>query len=183
MKLNKIKKALLASLILGASFSAFAEELPKEFVDEKGNITLPADFRISTTHLGSWFVPEGDASGFHGVYTNKTTIEQFRKTGKFPDGSVLIKELRASNKGDYTTGKGVSHEIANLKQWFVMVKDSKNRFSANPVWGDGWGWGLFKTDNPTKNVATNYKSDCLGCHIPAKDKDWVYTEAYPILGK
>lgn len=179
--MNVIKKTVLSSLVLSASLSALASDLPKEFVDDKGNITLPVDFRMSMIHLGSWFVPNGDASGFHGVYTNKETIEEYRKNGKFSDGSVLIKELRVSETNNYTTGEGVSHETGDLKQWFVMVKDSKNRFEGNQIWGDGWGWALFKTDNPTKNVSSNYKNDCLGCHIPAKDKDWVYTEAYPIL--
>ena len=174
MDIHIIKKAVLSSIILGTSLNVLASDLPKEFVDDKGNITLPADFRISTTHLGSWYVPSGGASGFHGVYTNEGTIEQFRKTGKFPDGAVLIKELRASNTGNYTTGQGVSHETVTLKQWFIMVKDSKSRFSENPLWADGWadgwGWALFKADAPTKNVASNYKIDCLGCYVPAKIK-------------
>ena len=62
-----------------------------------------------------------------------------------------------------------------------MVKDSENRFAENPIWGDGWGWALFKPDDKGKNVSRDYKVDCLGCHIPAKDTDWVYTEAYPTL--
>lgn len=153
------------------------------YVDGKGNISLPDDFRKSMVHLGSWFVPEGGASGFHDVYTEEKTVEVFRQTGKFPDGAVLVKELRASNSGDYTTGKGVSYATDSLKQWFVMVKDSKGRFSQNPQWGDGWGWALFKPDNPAKNVSTDYKADCLGCHLPVRDKDLIYTEAYPTLAK
>lgn len=47
--------------------------------------------------------------------------------------------------------------------------------------GDGWGWALYKPDNKTKNVATDYKTDCLSCHVLVKDKDWIYTEAYPTL--
>jgi hypothetical protein len=62
-----------------------------------------------------------------------------------------------------------------------MIKDTQNRFSGNPLWGDGWGWALFKPDQPKLNVATDYKVDCLGCHIPAKQSDWIYVEAYPIL--
>jgi hypothetical protein len=62
-----------------------------------------------------------------------------------------------------------------------MIKDSKNRFASNSLWGDGWGWALFKPGNKTTNAATNYKIDCLGCHIPAKKNDWIYTEAYPTL--
>ena len=39
--------------------------------------------------------------------------------------------------------------------WFVMIKDTKNRFPNNPLWGDGWGWALFKADAPDKQVATS----------------------------
>lgn len=48
--------------------------------------------------------------------------------------------------------------------------------------GKWLGLSLFKPDNIAKNVATDYKKDCLGCHVPVKEKDWIYTEAYPTLG-
>ena len=38
--------------------------------------------------------------------------------------------------------------------WFVMIKDEKGRYPGNPLWGDGWGWALFKTDAPDKQIAT-----------------------------
>ena len=160
---------------------ANADESSSPYVDAKGNISFPKDFRTSMVHLGSWFVPNGDASGFHDVYTEKESVETYRNTGKFPEGAALVKELRASHAGTYTTGAGVSYATAEIKQWFVMIKNSKHGYSQNPIWGEGWGWALFKPDNPAKNVATDYKADCLGCHVPAKDTDWVYTSAYPTL--
>jgi hypothetical protein len=160
-----------------------AENTFSPYVDDKGNISFPSGFRDSMVHLGSWFIPDGGASGFHGVYTERESVEIFRETGKFPDAAVLVKELRSSKSGDYTTGKGVSHATAKIKQWFVMVKDTENRFSDNLLWGDGWGWALFKSNDLGVNLATNYKNDCLGCHVPAKENDWLYTEAYPILSK
>ena len=144
-------------------------------------IVLPEDFRATRVHLGSWFVPEGGASGFHDVYANAEAVEGYRKTGRFPDGSVIVKELRAHKAGNYTTGAGVAHATDGIKQWFVMVKDSQNRNAGDPRWGEGWGWGLFKTDDPTQNVVTDYKADCLGCHVPAKANDWIYVEGYPTL--
>ena len=177
-------------ITIGVILVSFLHVLPvsaegrfSPYVDVKGNIDFPTGFRDSMVHLGSWFVPEGGASGFHGVYTERESVDAFRETGKFPDGATLVKELRASESGDYTTGKGVNHSTATIKQWFVMVKDVDNRFSDNPVWGDGWGWALFKTDEPRKNMAADYKTDCLGCHVPVKENDWVYTEGYPILNK
>lgn len=151
------------------------------YVNDQGKISLPADFRLSMAHLGSWIVPEGDASGFHDVYAPATVVSAYRKSGKFPDGAVIVKELRAATTADYTTGKNVSYASAKVKQWFVMIKDAKNRFPGNKNWGNGWGWALFKTDNPGVNVSNDFQKDCIGCHIPAKQTDWVYVEAYPSL--
>lgn len=162
---------------------SWAEESFSPWVSANGEIRLPEDFRANMVHLGSWFVPAGDASGFHDVYTEKSSVEAYRKTGKFPDGATLVKELRPNAVGDYTTGADVSFATKGVKQWFVMIKDAKGRFETDPRWGDGWGWALFKPDNPSKNVAKDYKADCLGCHVPARGTDWVYTEAYPTLPK
>ena len=153
------------------------------YVDARGSISLPADFRKNMVHLGTWFVPKGDASGFHDVYSEESTVEAYRRTGEFPDGATLVKELRPSQSGPYTTGDGVSYAVGEIKQWFVMIKDTRGRFTDNPLWGNGWGWALYKPDAPTKNVATDYKVDCIGCHVPAKITDWVYVEAYPTLTK
>lgn len=173
---------IASAFVAGSSLtSVMADESFSPYVDDAGDISFPQGFRTSMVHLGSWFVPEGDASGFHDVYTEKKSAEAFRMTGKFPDGATLVKELRASSAGTYTTGQNVSFATDGLKQWFVMIKDSEGRFTDNPLWGDGWGWALFKPDDREKNVATDYKTDCLGCHVPAKSNDWVYTEAYPTL--
>lgn len=155
-------------------------------VDAAGNITLPSNFRMTMVHLGSWFVPEGEASGFHDVYTDLGTVEVYRRTGEFPDGATLVKELRGSQAGDYTTGRGVSRATADIKQWFVMVKDTRGRFPDNPLWGDGWGWALFQSGSGgekggRKNAAGDYRSDCLGCHVPARGTEWVYVQGYPTL--
>ena len=45
---------------------------------------------------------------------------------------------------------------------------------------DGVG-RLYRPDNPQANVSSDYKTDCLGCHVPARQNDWVYLEAYPML--
>jgi Cytochrome P460 len=48
-------------------------------------------------------------------------------------------------------------------------------------WGDRWGWALFKSDGPDKQVATDYEKDCLACHIPARSTEWVYVQGFPVL--
>jgi hypothetical protein len=46
-----------------------------------------------------------------------------------------------------------------------MIKDDKGRYTNSKLWGDGWGWALYKSDAPDKQVAVSYKKDCQGCHV------------------
>lgn len=169
--------ALALSVLTGPVIASGSSSFSK-YVDEKGNISLPKDPRKNMVHLGSWFVPEGDVSGFHDVYTEAKTIEYYRQHGDFPDGATLVKELRQHDSGDYPTGANVSYQNSDVRLWFVMVRDSKNRFKGNPLWAKGWGWSMYQTDNPQKNVATSFEDNCQACHTPAKETGWVFIEGY-----
>ena len=162
---------------VGQSPAAFSP-----YVAANGTISLPPDFR-EWVHLGTWSIAgddeEGGADGFHNVYTQPETIVSYRRTGKFPDGAVLVKELFETETGDMTTGR-VSW-AKRVSGWFVMIKDRQGRFKGNPLWGDGWGWALFDADDPATTVTEDYKSDCIPCHVPAEKDDWVYVRGYPVL--
>ena len=107
------------------------------YVDSQGGISRPTDFRTNFVHLGSYAVlDEKSASrGLHDVYTEKASAEHYRKTGKFPDGATLVKEIRKLETSAMTTGDPVVWG-SDAAVWFVMVKDAKGRFASNPLWGD-----------------------------------------------
>ena len=152
------------------------------YVDASGAIALPdpAMVRARWAYLGSWTVISDDAAeSVHTVYTQPGSIERFRASGVFPDGAVLVKEVREAETAAMTTGE-VARSGAMI-QWFVMIKDGHSSHEGNPLWGKGWGWALFLADDPPTNAATDYSSDCLPCHVPAEKNDWVYTEGYPVL--
>ena len=151
-----------------------------DLVDKDGIIHKPADYRDRYQELGTFSV--ADLNGgvdLHYTYAPPGTAEYYRKNGKFADGTVLVKEVFGTDHGQMTTGE--VHWAKGTKVWFVMIKDEKGRYPGNPLWGDGWGWALYKSDAPDKQVATDYKKDCLGCHVPAKATDWVYVQGYPVL--
>lgn len=52
---------------------------------------------MGQVHLGSWIVRDEKAPGygFHDVYTDAKSVAAYRKTGSFPDGTVLVKEIRS----------------------------------------------------------------------------------------
>jgi Cytochrome P460 len=150
-----------------------------ELVDKIGNIRKPTDYRDRYELLGTYTVLDPKGNEMHVTYASPGTAAYYRKTGKFPDGAVMVKEIFGTDHAKLTTGD--AHWASGIKVWFVQIKDTKSRFPNNKLWGDGWGWALFKADAPDKQVATDYKKDCLGCHVPAQSTDWTYVQGYPVL--
>ena len=151
-------------------------------VDAAGNLRVPGDYRATYQVLGSWAVAADEGRGskeLHVVYASPRSVEAFRKDGRFPDGTVLVKEVFQTATKEMTTGT-VSH-ADELKGWFVMVKDSAGRYPGNALWGDGWGWSWFDAANPTKTTSTDYRLNCKSCHVPARTTDWIYVDGYPAL--
>ena len=183
---SRLRLSAAAVLIGGLAIGGVAvAETFSSHVDAKGNIALPKDYRATWAFLGAWSIAgedkEGGAKEIHAVYAKPEVIAAYRKTGKWPDGAMLIKETRSTVTRDLTTGRASSAKDVGVV--FIMVKDTKGRFKGNKLWGDGWGWALYKGGDLTKQVATDYKADCLGCHVPAQKTDWIYVEGYPVLRK
>jgi Cytochrome P460 len=151
-------------------------------VDATGNLHVPDAYRTTYQLLGSWAVASDQGQGskeLHIVYASPGTITAYRKDGRFPDGAVLVKEVFQTATGRMTTGT-VSH-AETLKGWFVMMRDSDDRHPGNKLWGNGWGWSWFDAANPSKTTSTDYKANCLSCHVPAQASDWIYVGGYPAL--
>lgn len=173
--------AALATLIAAGAAGQDHEQF-SPYVDDAGGITLPNPMtvRAKWSFLGTWVVQGADgAEEFHSVYTQPGTIGAYRETGKFPDGAVLVKEVRTAAHGPLTTGDVAWSGKEVL--WFVMIKDRQGRFAGNAIWAEGWAWALFLAEDPAANVATDFRDDCMTCHEPAQESDWVYTEGYPVL--
>ena len=153
-------------------------------VDNKGNLRVPADYRTAYEAVGSWAVAKDDGPGskqLHMVYASPGTVAAYRKDGRFPEGTVFVKEVFNTTTKDMTTGTVSS--AGALAGWFIMVKDSAGRFAESKLWGDGWGWSWFDADHPQKTTSTDYTTDCRSCHEPARQSDWIYTRGYPVLNR
>lgn len=182
--------AALAGLSMGGGATAAGQTHTRSqygattaaVVDSKGNMQVPADYRTRYQMLGTWAIAADKGAGakeMHVVYASPGTIGAYRKTGHFPDGTVLVKEVFKTNTKPMTTGTVSS--ASTLDGWFVMVKDDVGRFPNNKLWGDGWGWAWFAASDARKTTSTDYRKDCQSCHVPAKASDWIYTDGYPPL--
>ena len=181
--------AMMLAFSLGQLLLADDPPAPKAddfspYVTQDGGISLPVAYREKFLHLGTWAVatkPDKPIDELHGVYARPEDVLAYRRDGKFPDGAVLVKEITNVGSDKMTTGQSTWSK--DVKVWFVMIKDSKGRFPKNNLWGDGWGWALFEAKDPKRNVATDYRTDCRTCHVPAKKDNWVYIRGYPLLVK
>jgi hypothetical protein len=180
-----IRYAILAFSVLltalpAASLKRGARNDQLDLVDAKGNIRKPAEYRDRYQVLGVYTpVDLNNKTEMHYTYASPGAAEYYRKNGKFADGTVLVKQTFATDHAQMTTGD--AHWATDTIVWFIMIKDDKGRYPGNPLWGDGWGWALYKADAPDTQVATSYKKDCLGCHVPAQSTDWIYVQGYPVL--
>jgi hypothetical protein len=167
--------------LAGTAARSETESLFSPFVERDGTIRFPGEVRDRWVHIGSWGSADLNSAdpGQHDVYTQPGTVEEFRKTGKFPDGAVLLKEVRRIESGYMTTGPVTW--AGDRVLWFMLVKDTEDRFPDNPNWGNGWGWALFNVGQTEKNASSDFRANCLGCHIPAQNTDWVYVQGYPTL--
>jgi hypothetical protein len=188
--------AMVAFLTSGAADQVQADDAIAlaAVVDAQGNLHVPGDYREKYEFLGTWSVAADEAPGaaeLHIVYASPGTIAAYRRDGRFPDRTVLVKEVHLAATIEMTTGT-VSHPDS-LKGWFVMVRDRNGRYSENDTWGDGWGWAWFDAGGPSapsRNLPVkgggmaatgDYRDNCKSCHSPAQATEWIYTEGYPPL--
>lgn len=154
-----------------------------------GKFKLPVGFR-RWVFLGAPLTPNGLNDGeanfpeFHHVYVEQKNLDVFLKTGSFPEGTILIKELTRVLKptfpdGSRTEPSGRGFFNGELNGIDASVKDSKRFAKTN-------GWGYFTFGHhplPYDQTASEAPvSTCAGCHLANVAKtDMTWVQFYPIL--
>jgi len=155
----------------------------------KGELELPRDYHF-WVFLGAPITPNALNGGkaafqeYHNVYVHPDALRAYRKTGTWPEGTVMLKELRLSQPGTNADGSSVEpsgrgYFPAARNGIDVSVKDSK-RFAGT----NGWGFFNFGHHAPPyeKTSAAAPTEACAACHIANATKDMVFSKFYaPIL--
>ncbi|BCX18176.1 MAG: hypothetical protein KatS3mg117_1858 [Geminicoccaceae bacterium] len=120
-------------------------------------------------HVKSMVIEQGHPlfeafGGIHHIYANAKALEGYR-TGKFPDGSVIVFDLLEAVRADHAVSEG------RRKVLGVMQKDSK-AFAAT----GGWGFEGFAGGDPGKRaVGAKAAEACFGCHAGQAATDYVFS--------
>jgi hypothetical protein len=107
----------------------------------------------------------GKFSGMYHIYANERAREGYR-TGRFPDGSVLVFDSRKSSTENHVTQAAGRHFID------VMVKDTQKYKETG-----GWGYEEFWGGNPDKRTVSTAKREmmCHSCHEGQVARDFVFS--------
>jgi hypothetical protein len=154
-----------------------------------GELHQPVGYR-QWIYIGSPVTPEGLNDGkagfpeFHNVYIPRPILEVFKKTGKYPEGSIFVKELQLTlppagfPDGSRTEVSGRGYFPGVFNGLDVMVKDSKRCASTN----DWCFYNFGHHAQPYEKLSANAPVEkCAGCHIANADKDMHFTQFYQLL--
>jgi len=156
---------------------------------EDGNLVLPSGFR-KWVFMGGPITPNALNNGkapfpeFHSVYIELDNLRYYQSHGKFPEGTVLVKELTLAQTGKYADGSldsasGRGYFPSELHGLDVMVKDSKRFKDTND-----WGFFTFGHQAPPYQPTARAMptAECASCHIAGVAKtDMVWVQYYPLL--
>jgi hypothetical protein len=179
---------------------AAAPEQSSVVFNADGTVQVPTGFR-KWVFVGAPLTPEGLNDGkyncdqpggctrsnfpeYHHVYIEQKNVDAYLKTGDFPEGTVIVKELTRvlnptfpDSSRKEPSGRGYFNGAYNGID--MSIKDSKRFAKTN-------GWGFFTFGHHPlpydKTSAERPVTECAGCHIAnvaATDMTWI--QFYPLL--
>jgi hypothetical protein len=145
--------------------------------DAKGLLLFPTDYRewvFLSSGLNMSYNPSPAMAGmdmFGNVFAPRAAYAAFKRTGVWPDKTVLILEERAgATKG--SINKHGQFQTDQLMGVEAHVKDTA-RFK------DGWGFFAFVGDKPSPMLP--YAMACYSCHQAHAAADTTFVQFYPTL--
>ena len=132
-----------------------------------GPAQFPEDFR-RWVHVGTGVILPGanpqlvSEEGMHHVFANEKAAGAYT-SGDFPDGSMVVYELRAVKQTNGVIAEG------ERKRVDVMIKDSSQKSTG------GWRFERFWGNDQTKNALEDAGASCIQCHSKAKTHGAVFS--------
>lgn len=181
--------AIAAGLLAaGVATAEDAASIGAATFNAQGELVLPEGFR-EWVFIGAPLTPHGLNGGnagfpeYHHVYVNPDAFAVYQRTGEFPDGTVIAKELVLLLQGDFKDGSrnapsGRGYFAGEFNGMDVMVKDSRRFKDTN-----AWGFFNFGHHAPPylKTAEAAPAANCAGCHSANAGKGMVFKAYYPVL--
>ena len=161
------------------AFTASASGDADERASPIYGVKIPAGYRDWKLIAVDQLLVPGKADQLRAQFGNDIAIKAFREgTIPFPDGAIIaaIHWTRVSSEDNNKVLAGPfpgaqSLVVGSPVNVQFMVKDSKKYATTG-----GWGFADFKDGKPGDKAL---HETCFPCHMPAKDRDYVFTHYAP----
>ena len=166
------KRAVLAAIAALLAVPAAAAAAPA--YTASGELIPPADYRdwVFLTASLDMNYQEGPAPKTHmldNVFVDPAAWAEFRKTGRWPDKTMFVKENRvAASEG--SINKAGQFQTESIDSMELHVRDDA-RFKG--------GWGFFATDGRKPAALIGYDAACYSCHQQHGASQTTFTQFYP----
>ena len=178
---------IAGAVLFAASLASFAPARAQQQTADgprytaAGELIRPTDFRewsFVTSGLGMTYnQPTGAARtpNFTNVYVNPSAHRAFAKSGRWPDKTMFILEIRASSS-EGSINKG-GHFQSALVVVEASVKD-EGRYAALP---GSWAYFDFGREMKTATQPLPASERCYACHAENAAVDNTFVQFYPTL--
>lgn len=159
----------------GATAHSSPEPRPAAQFTANGELVFPADYRewiflTSGVNMNYTDTPRGmDHDMVDNVFVDPRSWQAYKATGRWPEGTVLVKEARVgAHKGSINkSGTFQTEDMVNVE---VHVKDAR-RFRG------GWAFFVHKGQAPASPVPA--EASCYACHGTHGALDSTFVQFYP----
>jgi len=141
-----------------------------------GELALPSNYRewvFLSSGLGMTYQPRAEKHdpAFTNVFVNREAYRSFVATGKWPEKTMLLLELRASaSEGSINRGGSYQGALLAIEG---EVKDSA-KFPGN-------GWAFFAFGKAGTGKPLPRTQECYACHAEHGAVDNTFVQFYPAL--
>jgi Cytochrome P460 len=142
-----------------------------------GRLEFPAKYRewiYLTSGVDMSYSPNAmpGHSMFDNVFVNPDSYRAFLETGKWPDKTMLVLEVRGAGS-NASINKSGHFQTPELMGREVHVKDTAH-------FPDG-GWAFFGFDETTPSKQVPKEAACYSCHQQHAAVDTTFVQFYPTL--
>lgn len=180
----KIFKKLITYFILsGPLLFPIVVQADQAYSYKDGMLERPVGYR-EWIYVGTPVTPNDMNNGkaafpeHHNVYIDPKSWAHWKETGKFRDGTILVKELVSVGAKAAVSGLGYFQgEFIGLEATIKSKKDFPNE-------PGNWAYFSFsgKNHKTLTETATPFpKESCNFCHEASANDDFVFTQYYPVL--
>ena len=175
-KIRMLPLLVTACTWLGCSAGFGQEDTPPAPTFSGEQLNLPKDYR-DWIYLSSGFdmsyrpASEAGHHMFDNVFVNPGAYRQFRQTGRWPDRTVLVLEVRGAQSRGSINQNG-SYQDGEVMGVEVHVKDA-GRFAGQ--------WAFFIFDGEPLGKIVPRSAECYTCHAAHAAVDTTFVQFYPTL--